>query len=127
MDATSPLRTANDIKEAFKKFLKSNSSNLFYVTNSNRSPYFNIVEIKNSKIQLVKKAKMQYLRRQDTPLTYDLNASIYIWKRESLVKNKRLIQKKTGIYVMPKSRSIDIDDKFDFKVVSQIIKKKIWI
>ena len=39
---------------------------------------------------------MQYLRRQDTPLTYDLNASIYIWKRESLVKNKRLIQKKLG-------------------------------
>lgn len=125
LDATSPLRTANDIKGAFKKFLKSNSSNLFSVTNSNRSPYFNMVEIKNSKIQLVKKAKMQYLRRQDTPLTYDLNASIYIWKRESLVKNKRLIQKKTGIYVMPKSRSIDIDDKFDFKVVSQIIKKKI--
>ena len=62
-----------------------------------------MVEIKNSKIQLVKKAKMQYLRRQDTPLTYDLNASIYIWKRESLVKNKRLIQK-TGIYVMPKYR-----------------------
>ena len=25
---------------------------------------------------------------------------------------------------MPKSRSIDIDDKFDFKVVSQIIKKR---
>ena len=44
-------------------------------------------------------------------------------EKESLVKNKRLIQKKTGIYVMPKSRSIDIDDKFDFKVVSQIIKK----
>ena len=123
MDATSPLRTVNDIKEAYKKFSKSNSSNLFSVTNSNRSPYFNMVEIKNSKVQLVKQAKKQYLRRQDTPVTYDLNASIYIWKRKSLIKNKKLIQNKTNIYVMPKSRSIDIDDKFDFKIVSELLKK----
>ena len=123
LDATSPLRTINDIKEAYKKFLKLNSSNLFSVTNSNRSPYFNMVEIKNTKVQLVKKAKKQYLRRQDTPVTYDLNASIYIWKRKSLIKNKKLIQDKTSIYVMPKSRSIDIDDNFDFKIVSQLLKK----
>ena len=125
LDATSPLRTVNDIKGAYKKFLKSNSSNLFSVTHSNRSPYFNMVEIKNSKVQLVKQPKIQYLRRQDTPLTYDLSASIYIWKRKSLIKNKRLIQNKTSIYVMPKSSSIDIDDKFDFKIVSQLLKKKI--
>lgn len=123
LDATSPLRTVNDIKEAYKKFSKSNSSNLFSVTNSNRSPYFNMVEIKKSKVQLVKQAKKQYLRRQDTPVTYDLNASIYIWKRKSLIKNKKLIQNKTNIYVMPKSRSIDIDDKFDFKIVSELLKK----
>ena len=55
LDATSPLRTVDDIKKAYKKFLKSNSSNLFSVTNSNRSPYFNMVEIKNSKVQLVKR------------------------------------------------------------------------
>ena len=123
LDATSPLRTVSDIKEAYKKFLKSNSSNLFSVTSSNRSPYFNMVEIKNSKVQLVKQANKQYLRRQDTPVTYDLNASIYIWKREPLIKNKKLIQNKTSIYIMPKSRSIDIDDEFDFKIVSEILKK----
>ncbi|MDA7752317.1 acylneuraminate cytidylyltransferase family protein [Candidatus Pelagibacter sp.] len=122
LDATSPLRTVDDIKKAYKKFLKSNSSNLFSVTNSNRSPYFNMVEIKNSKVQLVKKSKKQYLRRQDTPITYDLNASIYIWKRESLINNTKLIQNKTSIFVMPKSRSIDIDDTLDFKIVSQLLK-----
>ena len=122
LDATSPLRTVSDIKKAYKKFIKSNSTNLFSVTNSNRSPYFNMVEIKNSKVQLVKRNKKQYLRRQDTPITYDLNASIYIWKRKSLINNKNLIQNKTSIFVMPKSRSIDIDDEFDFKIVSQLLK-----
>ena len=81
-----------------------------------------MVEIKNSKVQLVKKSKKQYLRRQDTPVTYDLNASIYIWKRESLINNTKLIQNKTSIFVMPKSRSIDIDDTLDFKIVSQLLK-----
>lgn len=122
LDATSPLRTVSDIKKAYKKFIKSNSTNLFSVTNSNRSPYFNMVEIKNSKVQLVKRNKKQYLRRQDTPITYDLNASIYIWKRKALINNKNLIQNKTSIFVMPKSRSIDIDDEFDFKIVSRLLK-----
>ncbi len=122
LDASSPLRSVSDIKKAYKKFLKSNSTNLFSVTNSARSPYFNMVEIKNSKVQLVKRNKKQYLRRQDTPITYDLNASIYIWKRNSLINNKKLIQNKTSIFVMPKSRSIDIDDELDFKIVSQLLK-----
>ena len=123
LDATSLLRSIQDLKKAYKKFLKTNSSNLFTVSKSNRSPYFNMVEIKKSRVRLVKKTKKKYLRRQDTPITYDLNASIYIWKRQSLLNSTNLIQKKTSIYVMPKSRSFDIDDKLDFKLVSKLLKK----
>ena len=123
LDATSPLRNVQDIKGAFKKFINTRSSNLFSVTKSHRSPYFNMVEIKGSKVFLIKKTQREYLRRQDTPKTYDLNASIYIWRRDSLLKNKSLFQKSTNIYVMPKSRSLDIDEELDFKIVSRLLKK----
>ncbi len=54
---------------------------------------------------------------------YALNASIYIWKRETLIKRKQLIGKKTGIYEMPEERSVDIDSDLDLKIVKSLIKK----
>ncbi len=90
---------------------------------SKKSPYFNIVEKRNSKIKLVK-SKRNILRRQDTPKTFDLNASIYIWKRKILVEKKTLYNPNTCIFEMPFIRSIDIDSLDDFKIVNLLIKKK---
>ena len=42
---------------------------------------------------------------------------------EVLLKTKKLINNKTGTYLMPKSRSIDIDDFDDFKLVEYYMKK----
>ena len=53
-----------------------------------------------------------------------MNAAIYIWKRDVLVKNKSLFNKKTGIYLMPKNRSIDIDDELDYKIVKFLYEQK---
>ena len=84
------LRNINDIKKSLALFKKRDADNLFSVNNSKKSPYFNMVENRNSKIRLIKENN-NILRRQDTPKTYDLNASIYIWKRKTLVE-KNYIQ-----------------------------------
>ena len=55
---------------------------------------------------------------------YDLNASIYIWKRSSLLHSDRVIGRGTSIYLMPYDRSIDIDSKFDLSIVEHSKKKK---
>ena len=65
------------------------------------------------------------LRRQDTPITFDLNASIYIWKRDFLIKNPSIFQKKTSIYIMSKSKSFDIDDLDDLEINKLFLKKKV--
>ena len=52
-----------------------------------------------------------------------MNASIYIWKRNVLMKTNNLFGKKTSIYVMPFERSIDIDDLTDFKIVKCLYSK----
>ena len=122
LDVTSPLRNYSDIQNAFTKFKKENSDNLFSATPSKKNPYFNIIEIKNKIVQLVKKDKKSIHSRQKAPKTYDMNASIYIWKKKYLFKTYNLFSKKTSVYIMPPERSIDIDSGFDFKLVKNLLK-----
>jgi len=54
------------------------------------------------------------VRRQDAPPCFDMNASIYAWWRDSLLKARDVIQSSTRLYVMPEERSVDIDSELDF-------------
>lgn len=122
LDATSPLRTSQDIIDAVKQFKEGGHDNLFSVCPSHRSPYFNLVEKnQDGKIKLSKESNVT--RRQDAPECYDMNASLYIWKRQILEKNDRLFLDGTGIYVMPPERSHDIDSEIDFDIVEFLIHK----
>ena len=88
LDATSPLRKVEDIVNTYKVFIKKKSDFLITGTRSRNNPYFNVVEKVNNKIKLVKNIKkMSFVRRQDCPKTYDLNASIYIWNRKTVMNS----------------------------------------
>ena len=78
LDVTTPLKNLNDLKLAFKKFLIEKNDILFSVCESKKNPYFNMVEYRNNKYNLIKNSK--FIRRQDTPTVYFINAGIYIWK-----------------------------------------------
>ncbi len=123
LDATAPLRDVEDIVNSFKQFKENNNDNLITAMPSRRSPYFNLVEVdKNAKVSLSKTLDSPILRRQDAPKSYDMNASIYIWKRETILTKNKLFLENTGLYVMPEERSIDIDSELDFKFVEFLIK-----
>ena len=93
-----------------------------------------MIEIQQKKIRIVKfkkdsnKYSRSYssdygiVRRQDAPIVYEMNASIYIYKRMSLIKKFKLLNSKTITYLMPRNRSADIDDIDDFNLVKTIIK-----
>ena len=90
-----------------------------------------MVEIVNKKVKKVKIIKKMIFRRQDAPKTYDMNASIYIWNRKTLMNSgsdiaalSRNIKEKVVLYEMPYSRSIDIDSELDFKLVEFLLKKE---
>ncbi len=121
LDLTSPLRNTRDIKKALKIFNNERANNLFSVTHSKKSPYFNMVEKKNNTYVLSKKTSRVYFSRQKLPKVFEMNASIYIFRREFLKKNFSIFNSKTSVYLMPRERSIDIDDTFDLKIVKNII------
>lgn len=126
LDATSPLRTVEDIVGSVQLFEgNSNSTNLITGASSRRSPYFNLVEVNDSGyVQLSKQLEQAIIRRQDSPKCYDMNASIYIWRRETLLNAISVFDSKTILYEMPEERSIDIDSEIDFEFVSFLAKKR---
>lgn len=125
LDATAPLRNITDITNSFKQFIEEKNENLITAMPSRRSPYFNLVEVdKKGKVYLSKNLDNNVVRRQDAPKSYDMNASIYIWNRDTILNKKSIFLEKTGLYVMPEERSIDIDNPLDFEFVEFILGKK---
>lgn len=126
LDCTSPLRTAQDIRESVAMYESSSATNLITGMKARRSPYFNLVELTDSgHVRLAGVLEKPILRRQDAPICYDMNASIYIWHRQTLLDSSAVINEKTIIYEMPEERSIDIDSAFDFEIVSYLLEKRI--
>ncbi len=123
LDVTSPLRKISDIKRTIKLFKKKNSNNLVTYCESRKNPYFNMIEKKGNKFKIVKKLKKNYLRRQDAPKVYEMNAAIYIWNKKFLFTSNKLLTTNTIGYKMPYERSIDIDNLSDFKIVKKLIRK----
>jgi CMP-N,N'-diacetyllegionaminic acid synthase len=118
LDVTSPLRKINDIRNAYKKLKLSKQDMLISGNKARKNPFFNMVQKnENNSLKLIINPKKFYVRTQDAPVVYDLNASIYFWKREACFKQKGPFCKKTFFYEMPYNRSIDIDSLADFKMV----------
>lgn len=127
LDATSPLRTIEDIEIAVS-LLECNDGALNVITAApaRRSPYFNLVEQTNEGyVKLSKSLESTIVRRQDAPRCYDMNASIYVWKREAFYNSKlSVFTERTMLYEMPEDRSIDIDSELDFEIVELLAKKR---
>ncbi|UTC44453.1 cytidylyltransferase domain-containing protein [Treponema sp. OMZ 857] len=125
LDATSPLRTIDDIKACIDLLIEKKSENVITAMPSRRSPYFNLIERDSSGWWNVsKKLEKEFVRRQDTPSCYDMNASIYVWTRDSILHNDSVFNATTELYVMPEERSIDIDSELDFQFVEFLLNQK---
>ena len=121
MDVTSPLRTVEDLDEAFSMIRNDEEAlNIFSVNNANRNPYFNMVEQQdNGSYGLVKSGK--FLTRQSAPLVYDLNASFYFFKKTFFEENNiTTINKFSLIYLMPHI-CFDLDHPIDFEFMEYLI------
>jgi N-acylneuraminate cytidylyltransferase/CMP-N,N'-diacetyllegionaminic acid synthase len=124
LDATAPLRIAADIIGSLELLTATNADNVITGTPAHRSPYFNLVEQdENGIVQLSKPLKDAVTRRQDSPKCFDMNASIYVWRRDALLNNSSLFVSSTRLFEMPRERSLDIDSEADFEMVEWMMSK----
>lgn len=126
LDATSPLRTVEDIRAAVEMFEAGEVESLITGAEARRNPYFNLVEEQpDGTVAVSKKPDDAVLRRQDAPRCFDMNGSIYVWRRESLLEDQVVFFPSTILYEMPSDRSIDVDSEFDFRVVEWLMNQRV--
>lgn len=119
LDLTSPLRTAADIEGCLSELLKYPEASVSYtVTGARRLPYFNMVKkTEEGHLELV--IDSNYATRQEAPVCYDMNASIYAYRREHLLKTAEqdVFHGINVGWIMKDTAVLDIDSEEDYELM----------
>lgn len=121
LDITSPLRTIGDIELTIEALVQNCLADLaFSVTSSRRNPYFNMVKEENGFYYRV--IRSNFDARQQAPIIYDMNASIYAYRNEYLSSEntKGVFDGKAVAHVMKDTAVLDIDSEEDFELMGII-------
>lgn len=124
LQPTSPLRTAEDIKSGYNIFLKEEAEAVIGVCEVDHSPLWSNILPDDGNMQgFINEAANG--QRQKLPTYYRINGALYMLKTEFLMnQNMNLYGETTYAYIMPKERSIDIDDELDFIIAETIIARR---
>ncbi|WP_435162006.1 cytidylyltransferase domain-containing protein [Halorubrum sp. SY-15] len=126
LDATAPIREIEDIDNCFDLVADGDAQNAYTVTEADKNPYFNMVELDEmGYASLSKTTESGVVRRQDAPTVYEMNASIYVFERDFLLQADSVHGNKTKASVMPPERSVDIDRPIDLAFVEFLLENGI--
>lgn len=117
LSTTAPLRSVGDIADAVALLETSGATSVITGFVAHASPYFSMVErAPDGTVHVSKRADPPYLRRQDSPPVFEMNGSIYVWRRDPFVAAPSVFYPDTRLLEMPAERSVDIDTEFDFRI-----------
>ncbi len=119
-DPTSPVRKKEDIDKMIDIFIKKKPDLVLAVTKCKRNPYFNMVKINNDNFAQLA-ARGNFIRRQDTPVVYDIANNCWIFSRRAVINGWRLPKKTIPFEV---DSYIDIDTEKDLKLFEWTLKTK---
>lgn len=121
LQPTSPLRTAEDIANSLK--LYSNELDMVVsVCESDANPYYNLFEEDEAGYLHISKGSGQYTRRQDAPKIWKYNGAVYVINPCSIREMSLGQFPRKRPYVMPQSRSVDLDTPDDWRIAEEKIK-----
>jgi len=126
LEVTSPLRAVEDIDSSISILLAGENEidAVFGLTEATEHPFgMKIMDGKNI-IRNFINADKEYTRRQDLPPVYRGNGAVYLCKTEVFLNKKTFTPERTFGYLMPKERSVDINDEIDFKIAEVLMKAK---
>lgn len=122
LQPTSPLRTANHIKQAFEKFSKTKSGSLVSVLECKSHPFKMLIENGDKFIPLNNLQNLE-APRQTLPKAYLPNGAIYINNIAELIQFKRFFIEPLNLYKMDEISSVDIDSLQDLKRANLLCKR----
>ncbi len=124
LQPTSPLRSADDIRNIVNIALEHRASSVVSVCKSSASPAWMYRLNDSGQLRSILQRDNHLNRRQDICPTYQLNGALYLMRREWLMTNKKFIDDDTIAYLMPPERSADIDTQLDWDWTEFLIGKR---
>lgn len=124
LPATAPLRSESDVRNALMA-LVGKFDMVLSLTNSSRSPWFNMVKLDEENLLSLVVAGKHYSRRQDVPISYDLTTVAYVTYPDFILTKKTIWDGNVTGILVPKERAIDIDDELDFFIAEMLAKKNL--
>jgi CMP-N-acetylneuraminic acid synthetase len=92
------------------------------VTQSARSPYFNMVIRNDDGFSKIVLGAGETRRRQDAPLVFDMTTVAYVARASFILEHTGLFSGRVKSVIVPKERALDIDDAIDFKIAEVLYK-----
>ncbi len=124
LQPTSPLRDHKDINKCIQIIKKTKCDSLFSISESIEHPYEAIIKKKENWKFVLSKSKKFY-RRQDFDIeTYFLNGAIYVSSNKLISQKKTFTNSNHSFYKMPKSKSLEINDKDEAFIIDCILKRR---
>lgn len=123
LDITSPLRTAADVAGCFAALeARPDLDLVMSACKSRRNPYMNMAQRTEDGQFVHQVVQSHVVARQQAPVCYDLNASIYAFRRDFLAANTSgfLWDGRCDIYEMEDTAVLDIDSEEDFRLMEII-------
>lgn len=121
LQATSPLRTDEDIDGCIECCVRRGAGACVSVNIADKSPFFYRAMDQDSRLRPVLGDSCAAPRRQEMPVTYMLNGAVFVANTGYYLQHETFLTQDTLGYVMPKNRSLDIDNEFDLSVMHALI------
>ena len=116
LQPTSPLRTAEDIRNAFAILKEKNADSVVGVCVMDHSPLWsNVLPANRCLDGFIRPEVKEASGRQSLPTYYRINGAIYLTKVTGAL-GTNLYSDSGYAYVMEQAKSIDIDTELDFKM-----------
>ncbi len=122
LQPTSPLRNAEDIRGAYRFIADGKAHSVVSVTETDHPVQWCFQMEQGNFIRELADSPYKYSRRQDLEKYYRENGAIYLVKADRIAdRNYDFYADSCYGYCMPKTRSVDIDDRFDLAFVRTLM------
>lgn len=120
LQPTSPLRTEEDIVNAYKLFEEKKANAVFGVCEMEHSPLWsNVLPDDLSMDEFIPLGNQK--QRQQLKKYYRINGAVYIVCTDTIIKKDNIYNNSYG-YIMDQKRSIDIDTELDFLIAETVMR-----
>lgn len=125
LEPTSPLRTAKDLDKAIEMLInnKHSAESIVGVSRVGAAhPDFDVTVNTKGFLQPYKKHSKKAVRRQDLSELYFLEGSLYVAYVKSLYRRRTFYHSRTLPYIVPKWKSLEVDDIIDLICIEAVMK-----